>query len=277
MRNKLGLTYAAKTDVAPEFADKFLCALANVPEYDHSPDGPNARKDESGCIHIFLQPGGDDAWHRIHHLFPDLLPKHGNPDHERPNHGVTDAPGLAWQDPDDLEFISVGDIPPKLRIAWTMPSLQGRKMFLLSELAYYLRGPVLMDAALKAREAELEKRAEVEREGATMPGSFLTSYEVWKDVLKKETADLGKMWAAADADAFGQVLLRAFEVADRMRFCPTPNCPAPYFMAQRRSQKYCSDACSLPAQRECKRTWWREHGAHVRRGTTPRRTRSRSR
>jgi hypothetical protein len=264
MRPKLGLTYAAKTDVASELADKFLSALANVPEYDHSPDGPNARKDERGCICVSPPPGVDAAWQRIHHLFPDLLPKHGNPDHERPIHGVTDAPGLAWQDPDDLEFISVGDIPPKLRIAWVMPSLQGRKMFLVTELAYYLRGPVMMEAALKARQAELEKRAEVEREGANMPGSFLKSYEVWKDVLKKETADLGKMWAAADADAFGQVLLRAFEVADRLRFCPTPKCPAPYFIAQRRSQKYCSDACSLPAQRECKRAWWREHGSPAR-------------
>jgi hypothetical protein len=191
-------------------------------------------------------------------------------------HGVTDAPGLAWQDPDDLEFVSVGDIPPKLRIVWTMPSLQGRKMFLVSELAYYLRGPAMMAAAMKARQAELEKRAEIEREGLTLESTWHTGYQVWQEVLKKESADLSKMWAAADADAFGQVLLRAFEVADRLRFCPTPNCPAPYFIAQRRSQKYCSDACSLPAQRECKRIWWREHGAHARRRTTTRRTRSRA-
>ena len=116
MRNKLGLSCAAKTDVCPELADKFLSALANVPEYDHSPDGPNARKDEHGCIHVSMPPGVDAAWQRIYHLFPSLLPKHGNPDHERPNRGVADAPGLAWQDPADLEFVSVGDIPPKLRI-----------------------------------------------------------------------------------------------------------------------------------------------------------------
>ncbi len=274
MRNRLGLSCAAKTDVSPELADKFLCALVNVPEYDHSSDGPNATRDERGVICVSPPPGVDAAWQRIHHLYPDLLPKHGNPDHERPNHGVTDAPGFAWQYPDDLEFVSVGDIPPKLRIAWTMPSLQGRKMFLLSELAYYLRGPVMMEAALKARKAELEKRADFEREGVTLEGSFHSTYQVWQEVLKKESADLGQMFAAADADAFGQVLLRAFEVADRMRFCTTPNCPAPYFIAPRRSQKYCSDACSVPAQRECKRTWWREHGAHSRTKTTRRRTRA---
>jgi hypothetical protein len=278
MRNKLGLSYAVKAEVPVELADKFLCALANVPHYDHSPDGPNAIRDERGCIHVSPPPGVDDAWQRIHHLFPDLLPKHGNPEHERPCHGVTDGPGFAWQDPDELDFVSVGDIPPKLRIAWTMPSLQGRKMFLLSELAYYLRGPAMMEAALKAREAEMEKRSEAEREGATVEGSFHTSYQVWKDVWQRENQDLAKMWTAADADTFAQVLLRAFEIVDRMRYCPTLGCPAPYFIAQRRSQKYCSDACAVPAQREFKRAWWREHGNHSRRrGTAARQISSRAR
>ena len=86
-------------------------------------------------------------------------------------------------------------------------------MFLVSELAYYLRGPALMAAAMKARQAELEKRAEFERGGVTLEGSFHTTYQVWQEVLKKESADLSKMWTAADADAFGQVLLHAFEVA----------------------------------------------------------------
>lgn len=276
MRNKLGLFCVAKTDVPPEQADKFLCELANVPHYDHSPDGPNATKDEQGIIHVSPPASVDDAWRRIYHLFPDLLPRHGNPEHERPHSGVTDAPGVAWEDPDDPGFVSVGDIPPKLRLAWTMPSLQSRKIFLMAELAFYLRGPAMMAAALKARQAEMEKRAEAEREGATVEGTFHSGYQVWKEALDKERQDISKMWAAADADAFAQVLLRAFEVADRMRRCPTPNCPAPYFIAQRRSQKYCSDACALPAQREFKRTWWREHGNNGRRrgAITSRRTAS---
>ncbi|HKR33110.1 MAG TPA: hypothetical protein VJT08_21700 [Terriglobales bacterium] len=258
MRNKLGLFRAAKVDVSAETADKFLCALANVPEYDDSPDGPNATKDEHGAIHVTQPSAITDAWQRIYNLFPDLLPSHGNPEHERLN-AFTAAPGVVWEDPDDIGSVSVGDIPPKLRLAWTMSSLQGRKMFLLSELAYYLRGPAMMAAALKARQAESEKRAQAELEGATADSTFHTGYQAWKDVWDKECKDLSSMWAAADADAFAQVLLRAFEVADRMRHCPTANCPAPYFIARRRSQKYCSDACALPAQRAFKRTWWREH------------------
>lgn len=137
----------------------------------------------------------------------------------------------------------------------------------------------MMAAALKARQAEMVKRAEAEREGATLEDMFHTGYQVWKEALEKERQDISKMWAAADADAFAQVLLRAFEVADRLRRCPTSDCPAPYFIAQRRSQKYCSDACALPAQREFKRTWWREHGdSGRRRGAIPSRpTRSLSR
>jgi hypothetical protein len=50
------------------------------------------------------------------------------------------------------------------------------------------------------------------------------------------------------------------KVADRMRVCGNPECPAPYFIARKRSHKYCSQACAAPAIRELKRTWWKEHG-----------------
>ena len=65
-------------------------------------------------------------------------------------------------------------------------------------------------------------------------------------------------------DPFLLVILRALHLADRMRYCPNSTCPAPYFIAKRRSQKYCSDACALPAQREFKRAWWAEHGSEWR-------------
>ncbi len=44
--------------------------------------------------------------------------------------------------------------------------------------------------------------------------------------------------------------------ADRARRCPNPECPAPYFIADKKGQRYCSEACALPAQRESKRLWW---------------------
>jgi hypothetical protein len=48
-------------------------------------------------------------------------------------------------------------------------------------------------------------------------------------------------------------------IADRAKCCGGQDCPAPYFIALKRWQKYCSEACAGPANREAKRKWWHEH------------------
>lgn len=50
-------------------------------------------------------------------------------------------------------------------------------------------------------------------------------------------------------------------LADKIRRCPNPTCPAPYFFAVKRAQKFCSTSCAEPAQREAKRRWWNENRA----------------
>jgi len=47
----------------------------------------------------------------------------------------------------------------------------------------------------------------------------------------------------------------------RARRCANPECPAPYFFASKKGQKYCTSKCSAPSQREQKRRWWRENRA----------------
>jgi len=47
-----------------------------------------------------------------------------------------------------------------------------------------------------------------------------------------------------------------------LRICGNPECPARYFVADRRDQKYCSDTCAAPAKREAKLRWW-DHHKHV--------------
>jgi hypothetical protein len=64
---------------------------------------------------------------------------------------------------------------------------------------------------------------------------------------------------------FERCLLHLGKCADRMRYCGNPFCVAPYFFARRRSQRYCSDSCAEPAQREYKRRWWDEYGDEWRR------------
>ncbi|MFL6212045.1 MAG: hypothetical protein ACJ74W_24570 [Pyrinomonadaceae bacterium] len=59
---------------------------------------------------------------------------------------------------------------------------------------------------------------------------------------------------------FEQALLYGIKSADRLRYCANPECPAPYFFVKRKNQRYCSEICAGPAQRELKRQWWAEHG-----------------
>jgi hypothetical protein len=67
--------------------------------------------------------------------------------------------------------------------------------------------------------------------------------------------------STAAPDLLEQALLFLTESADRARYCANPDCRVlPYFFAARRSQKYCSETCSKPAQQLAKRNWWREHG-----------------
>jgi hypothetical protein len=58
---------------------------------------------------------------------------------------------------------------------------------------------------------------------------------------------------------FEQVMYHFQRIADRARHCGNAECPAPYFFAIKKGQKYCSSKCSAPAQREQKREWWRTH------------------
>jgi hypothetical protein len=59
---------------------------------------------------------------------------------------------------------------------------------------------------------------------------------------------------------FEQALTYLLNSAKRMRHCKNPECPAPYFFADRRNQKYCSEVCALPEQRAFKRRWWQQNG-----------------
>jgi hypothetical protein len=43
------------------------------------------------------------------------------------------------------------------------------------------------------------------------------------------------------------------------RHCRNRECPAPYYFARKKNQKYCSPVCALPAQRASKRKWWHEN------------------
>jgi hypothetical protein len=50
-------------------------------------------------------------------------------------------------------------------------------------------------------------------------------------------------------------------IAERAKRCGNSDCPAPYFIAVKKWQKFCSEKCAGPANRESKRQWWRDNRA----------------
>ena len=56
-------------------------------------------------------------------------------------------------------------------------------------------------------------------------------------------------------------MLQVMDNARKLHYCGNPECPAPYFLAKKSSQRFCSEVCAQAGQREAKRNWWNEHGA----------------
>lgn len=50
-------------------------------------------------------------------------------------------------------------------------------------------------------------------------------------------------------------------IGDRAKHCASVDCPAPYFIAEKRWQKFCTEKCAGSANRESKRKWWHENKA----------------
>jgi len=57
-------------------------------------------------------------------------------------------------------------------------------------------------------------------------------------------------------------LFHLTRIAYRMRHCPNPDCPAPYFFRAvgKKVQKFCSPECGDPSRRESKRLSWQRNG-----------------
>lgn len=277
---------ARNTAVELKRLDRFMCEMANLPDYDKSVDGTNAVRGADGILNIEMPARVNDAWNRVLRIFPDLFPTRGNPDDQRTIHdnqfGGSEFerlspwgldPGMAWVDPADPDAgVALNDIPPKLRAAWLMPSPLARRLFLTCELAYYLRSGGMLAAAQGANAVGMAKRRAAELAGEGHERAIYAGLEAYSEALRSEETDFRRLWSVDELDSFAHVLLRAIDVSDRMCRCPDPDCPAPYFIAQRRSQRYCSEACAQPAQRELKRRWWREHGGAWRRARRKRRT-----
>jgi hypothetical protein len=64
---------------------------------------------------------------------------------------------------------------------------------------------------------------------------------------------------------FDRAVYKLFRSSALAKVCANPDCPAPYFIAGRTTQQYCSEKCSGVLQRAHKLRWWKEHGSKWRR------------
>lgn len=69
----------------------------------------------------------------------------------------------------------------------------------------------------------------------------------------------------APENEFEEALYILFRNSPRAKVCENPDCPSPFFIAGRKSERYCSEDCALVFQREWKRNWWRRKGSESRR------------
>lgn len=111
-------------------------------------------------------------------------------------------------------------------------------------------------------------------------GVFAFRYTLYKwgdhtlagDNLFKILYEPEKRFRVPPPTPFEQALSYLVKAGDRARYCANPECPAPYFFVKRKNQRYCSEICAAPAQRELKRKWWAKHGEEWRKSRTVKKT-----
>ena len=64
---------------------------------------------------------------------------------------------------------------------------------------------------------------------------------------------------------FQRAVYELFRRSAFAKVCANPDCPAPYFVAHKTAQRYCTNDCAQVFQREWKRRWWKERGKKWRR------------
>jgi hypothetical protein len=58
-----------------------------------------------------------------------------------------------------------------------------------------------------------------------------------------------------------QAIYALFRNSRLARVCESTDCPAPFFIAKRKSQRYCGPECASVYQKQWKRRWWKDKGA----------------
>jgi hypothetical protein len=135
------------------------------------------------------------------------------------------------------EWLLVDEIQTFLRLAWEATDLRLREWFIFAARHAYHDTTVIIPIQIAMSEATGDE---------------------WNRLAAEFTR---ARRAAPDLTPFERVAYHFHRISERARRCANPECPAPYFFAAKKGQKYCSLKCSAPSQRDQKRRWWRENRA----------------
>lgn len=128
-----------------------------------------------------------------------------------------------------------------IRQAWVAPDDGQRRYFV-----FMLRS-TLYEAVLAEASASIPRT--IERVGK---GQF-ERRSLWKPEYSEILRSLPRT-------RFDDAIDRLGSLAGRTKKCGNTTCETPYFIAARKSQRYCNETCANLFQQQAKREWWRAHG-----------------
>jgi hypothetical protein len=152
----------------------------------------------------------------------------------------------AFEDCPAIPLLVIRDL---LRKAWTAPDLRQQEWYLFR--ARHLHKETV-HRVRRVQEAA-KSSAKLARENPTIPGTLAEA------VMALAQSEPPPLTSFEEAAAYMQRNLH------RVLYCPGAECPAPYFFRKKKGQRYCTDACAVPAMLAGKRRWWTENRAKSKR------------
>lgn len=130
----------------------------------------------------------------------------------------------------------------------------------IGEIALDESSPSAGQIAVKLRNDPLLSLRNALRSIWTEPDSKTKQWQIF--LLGAESTMAGEFVRVIPAPtAFQQVVVFLLGWAEKTSICQNPDgCPAPYFLATRRGQKFCGEECTKPASRNYKLRWWQRNG-----------------
>ncbi len=144
------------------------------------------------------------------------------------------------KNPDELPAVNLRAYQELVQAVWEAPTNAERRYF-----AWKLRSRLYRAVEAEAREA--------------IPQTIQRAGDEWRRVGEWKL-EYSRMLRSLPETSFEAVVNRLDDLGERTKRCGNPDCPAPFFIAVRKSQRYCTESCAGVFQRQAKQAWWQHHG-----------------